>query len=447
MKCAIVHYRVGRTDGVSLEIAKRKRMLENAGYSVFLVGGDRSLGADLIIPELEFDSPEIRCIKENAFAYFKRSDLSSDELMAEIERISDAIKSQFMEFQKEEHIDCLFVHNIFSHGRHIAAASAFAHIAEELNIPVVATHHDFYWERPDYSKVTSHAVYDYLQTFVPARLLNIDHICINSQAAVMLEKRFGVKPHVLGDIFDFGQKPWDIYNFNSDLISRLDLREDDLVVLHATRLVRRKAVELAVQFVQRLSYYRDKLVGQRLYNDKLLTADSRIVLVLSGYAEDSSREYEVELQKFIAESGIEFRYADDLVEAERTFAPVKRYALSDFYAIADMVTYTSLQEGWGNQFIEAMFARRPIVLFEYPVFISDIKAEGYNYISLGNQIAGAYPNGLVYVDRDVIDKASGQTVSMLTSDSTAQLLKQNFNIGKENHSCEKFYSLIQTIFS
>lgn len=32
------------------------------------------------------------------------------------------------------------------------------------------------------------------------------------------------------------------------------------------------------------------------------------------------------------------------------------------------MTYPSLREGWGNQFIEAVFAKLPVVLLEYPVW-------------------------------------------------------------------------------
>jgi hypothetical protein len=36
----IFHYQVGRTDGVSLEIAKWKRVLEEMGHTVYLCAGD-----------------------------------------------------------------------------------------------------------------------------------------------------------------------------------------------------------------------------------------------------------------------------------------------------------------------------------------------------------------------------------------------------------------------
>jgi len=50
------------------------------------------------------------------------------------------------------------------------------------------------------------------------------------------------------------------------------------------------------------------------------------------------------------------------------------YLLSlDTYVFADIISYPSIFEGWGNQFIEAVFAKKPVIVFEYPVFKSDIK--------------------------------------------------------------------------
>ena len=43
---------------------------------------------------------------------------------------------------------------------------------------------------------------------------------------------------------------------------------------------------------------------------------------------------------------------------------------------SDFVTYPSLWEGWGNQLLEALRARLPLMLFEYPVYQADIKSKG-----------------------------------------------------------------------
>ena len=75
IKIAIVHYRVGRTDGVSLEIDKRKSILQMLGHQVKLISGPIQNGSDFIIDELEFDLPKIREIKENSFKYFAQNTL------------------------------------------------------------------------------------------------------------------------------------------------------------------------------------------------------------------------------------------------------------------------------------------------------------------------------------------------------------------------------------
>ena len=70
-KIAICHYRVGGTDGVSLEIEKRKEILERHGYTVKLIAGERSQGADFTIKELEWDNGIVPIIKENGFTSYE----------------------------------------------------------------------------------------------------------------------------------------------------------------------------------------------------------------------------------------------------------------------------------------------------------------------------------------------------------------------------------------
>ena len=109
----------------------------------------------------------------------------------------------------------------------------------------------------------------------------------------------------------------------------------------------------------------------------------------------------------------------------------------------DIVTFTSLWEGWGNQFIEGIFAMKPMVVYEYPVFKSDIKPEGYEVISLGNGGTSVKEDeyGLKSIPRKNIDKAVQQTIRWLKSKNTNKRLERNFRIGKKNHDyavLEKF---------
>ena len=60
------------------------------------------------------------------------------------------------------------------------------------------------------------------------------------------------------------------------------------------------------------------------------------------------------------------------------------------------------KEGWGNQLLEAIRAKLPIMLFEYPVYLADIKGKGLRVVSLGDQISGKDQHGLVTIAPEII---------------------------------------------
>jgi glycosyltransferase involved in cell wall biosynthesis len=436
MNIGIVHYRVGRTDGVSLEIEKRRKLLTSMGHSVRLISGSVSNGADMIIPELEFDTEKVIQIKENAFLNFNRRDMTANELMHNIDSLSSKIFEAFMRYTEKYHFDALLLHNIFSHGRHIAAAKAFADIAEKLQIPILATHHDFYWERKEYQLASYPEIDEYLAHYVPYAGKNIKQICINSLTAEELFARRKIKPDILPDTFDFSSSPWLKDAFNADLPEQADFTESDLIVLQATRIVQRKGIELAIHLVRQLQEKRSLLIDRKLYNGKVFRNSSRIILLLPGYTEKASVQYEKDLRRLAAELKIEVRFIAPLIGARRVPGSKKIYSLWDTYAFADLITFPSLSEGWGNQFIEAVFAKRPVAVFEYPVFKADIRPENYHYISLGDQTAGTDPVGLQEPLPEIIEQASVDTLETLLSPETNQLLAKNFETGRKYHDLQ-----------
>ncbi|UCE64485.1 MAG: glycosyltransferase, partial [Nitrospirota bacterium] len=60
----------------------------------------------------------------------------------------------------------------------------------------------------------------------------------------------------------------------------------------------------------------------------------------------------------------------------------KTYTLWDVYPHADLVTYPSTYEGFGNAFVEAVYFRRPIVVNEYAIFEADIKPKGFDVVAI-----------------------------------------------------------------
>ncbi len=435
-KALICHYRIGKTDGVSLEISKRKEVLSSLGWETLLLSGPISSAVDYIIPELEFDTYEVNRIKKNTF--YKLSDFNScDELLGEIERIGGIIERGVRKIVEKERPDVLMLHNIFSHGRHIAAAKAFFNIVKEFNIPTIATHHDFYWERPEYKRVTCDGIEEYLARYLPPKDSLIKHVVINKIARDALYRKRGIEAIVIPDTFDFSQDCWRVDEYNRDFLESIEVSKDDILILQATRIVERKGIGIAIDFVDLLNregYLKD-LVGKTLYNGKVVKSNSRVVLVLAGYAEKDSEGYLSKVRAKIAHKNVEARFISDRVGASRCIrGNTKCYSLWDCYVYADAISYPSILEGWGNQFIEAIFAKKPVVLYEYPVFKSDIRPFGYEYISLGDRAFFNEEVGLWEVPVEDLKRAADRFTDVLVDSRTRDLVEKNFEIAKVHHS-------------
>ena len=457
-KICICHYRIGKTDGVSLEIMKRKKVLEQMGYQVKLISGTKQIGADKIIRELEFDRPTIVKIKENAFSGFDLIDNekgyeNGDDLLTAIYKVARTIKKQFLKYHAEEKFDYLFLHNIFSHGRHIAAAKAFHDVITETNIKVIAFHHDFYENYEGRYAPRFKEIETYLKTYVPPCLKNIKHVTINSLSKKLLYKKIKRKSFIFPDTFEFKQKPWVKKGYNLDLLEGSGIKDNDLIILQATRIVRRKGIELTIDLITELNKRRNELIGKKLYlyNRKKLDKKSDIVLVFGQFVEQDSLEYRDLLVKKMNEQGVKYKFWGSQIEHERMKRKGKKiYSLWDAYVFADLISYPSTFEGFGNQFLEAVFAKKPIVLFEYPVFEKDIKEEhikeegikGYHYISLGSKFERDEQN-LAYIEKKTLENATEATIKTLLDPQTKQALNNNFQIAKKFHGEEALEKLLQ----
>ena len=81
--------------------------------------------------------------------------------------------------------------------------------------------------------------------------------------------------------------------------------------------------------------------------------------------------------------GVDLRLIPDRIAKERGVGPDgrKRYTLWDVYPHADLVSYPSIYEGYGNAFVEAIYFRKPILVNRYQIFEADIEPKGFKVIS------------------------------------------------------------------
>jgi len=90
------------------------------------------------------------------------------------------------------------------------------------------------------------------------------------------------------------------------------------------------------------------------------------------------------LKDRIADAGIDVRFIADRVGEARglTAEGRKVYTLADIYPHADLVTYPSHYEGFGNAFLEGGYFGKPIVVNTYAVYARDIDPLGFKTIEM-----------------------------------------------------------------
>jgi len=435
----IFHYQVGRTDGVSLEIEKWKRVLEEMGHTVHLCAGDLGAAEGALIEEMYHHRPDAERLNYNTFSEL-RDYVDDAAYRAELMDLVDVIERKIRAFVEKEGIDFLIPQNVWSVAANPAVSIALARVMRDLQLPALVHNHDFYWERTDALALTCATAIELAQKYLPPRDPLARHVVINSLAQRGLMERKGIESTVVPNVFDFDAPGWQPDEYNQDLRVRIGLRENDLFILQATRIVARKGIELAVDFVKALDDPRRRAILQErgLYDGRPFDDDSRVVLVLAGYAQDDLSGYTAQLKRKIQRADIDALFIEGIIGGQRqTRAGKKIYSLWDSYIYADFVTYPSLWEGWGNQFLEALRARLPILLFEYPVYRADIADKGFRTISLGSKIQGRDDLGLAQVAPQVIEAAADQAVELLTDARLYQeTVKHNFALGREHYSLE-----------
>jgi len=446
----IFHYQVGGTDGVSLEIDKWKLILEELGHTVHLIGGDLGTAQGHLVKEMFHHLPESKRLNQNTF--FRLSDFDPAGYQAELDRMTEIITERFREVIEENGINFILAENVWCVAANPAVAPALELIRQELGLPAVAHNHDFYWERREGFSLTCASAMELADKYLPPHNPAIKHSVINSLAQVELQERKGIPSVVVPNVFDFATPAWQKDEYNKDLRSEIGLAENDLILLQATRIVSRKGIELAIDFTKALNTpERRKILQEKgLYDGRAFSEENRIVLVLAGYARDDVMGgYKVLLTEKAERGNIELLYIEDRVDADRTTRDGQKiYSLWDTYTMADLVTYPSLWEGWGNQFLEAVKAKLPLMIFEYPVYKQDIKDKGFQVISLGDQIRDFNEDGLAMVEQEIIENAADQAVELLTeADLRKEVVEHNFSVGIKHYSMEVLKGHLESLFT
>lgn len=364
-KIGFISTRFAGTDGVSLEAAKWAHVLTEQGHECFWYSGrsDRDPAISFCTPEAHFGDPENVWISERIWGRQHRDKAVSER----IRTLANYLKSSLYRFVEKYEIDLLIPQNALTIPMHVPLGLAITEFLAETQLPAIAHHHDFYWERTRFS---ISAVRDHLDAAFPPSLSNIRHAVINSRAQSRLAFRKGVGSMLVPNVFEFEKPAPEIDEYSSDLRQQIGLSEDDILVLQPTRIVPRKGIEHTIKLVS-------------------LLKDPRYKIVISHDAGDEGYAYRTLLEEMARDEGVDLRCIADRVGEERHIDAVgkKRYTLWDIYPHADLVAFPSLYEGFGNALLEAFYFKKPVLINRYTIFIEDIEPKGFRTITMDGFVA------------------------------------------------------------
>nr|WP_320118637.1 glycosyltransferase family 4 protein [uncultured Marinifilum sp.] len=444
MRIALCHFRVGETDGVSLEMDKWKMALEQLGHEVIYIAGSAGNCSAELIPALHYQHPVNNKIVDNVYKQLKGYN-SEDQLEKEVYDLADLIEKDLIRIINEQKIDVIVPNNILSLGWGLSAGVAFHRAIIATGVKAICHHHDFHWERELYSSPKVNFVNGLLSKHFPPVYKNIKHVCINHIAKEELKARYDIDADVVPNVFDFENDLMKIDDYNQNLRSELGIEPADIVFMQATRVVERKAIELAIDLVKEVENQKVKLLGKQLHNGTEFTTENKIYLALAG--KNESAEYYEKLMDYAKQNGVNVIDISNRVSHEREVQKgSKIYSLWDAYTIADILTYPSVLEGWGNQFLEALVAKLPVVTYKYPVYLSDIEKFNFNVISLGSKHRNQ--DSLVKVDTDILGKAAEDCLKyLLEREYRKERVEENYKIAKQNLSIDSLKGMLKEIFT
>ena len=304
-------------------------------------------------------------------------------------------------FVRSNHLDLIIVENALTIPMNLPLGITLTGLIAELGLNTIAHHHDFFWERQRYQ---SNAILDLLDTAFPAKLPSIQHVTINSIAQNRLKDRRGIDSLVIPNVHDFATPPPPMDDYSRDFREALGLSADDLFILQPTRVIQRKGIELAIELVHRLD-----MPNKHLY--------------ITHRATDEGVEYWRWLKREAGVMKVDLKLIDHLIGTERAKSQGhKIYSLWDAYPHADLVTYPSIYEGFGNALLESIYFHRLTVVNRYPVYNADIGPLGFEFIELDG-----------FVDEQAVDKSKEL---LHAPDVVKEMTTKNYALAQEYFSLE-----------
>jgi mannosylglucosylglycerate synthase len=374
--------RFAGTDGVSLETAKWVAVLERLGHRCFYFAGECDRPADQahVVPEAFYRHPEIDKLNQQAYsgswtvtraaraAHPEMAHLHKDffsiyvrppAMTRRVNELKEHFKEELYKFARRFDLEILVIENAVTIPLNLPLGLAITEFIAETGYPTIAHHHDFHWER---QRFQVNCVSDYLATAFPPSLPSIRHVVINTVQAQQVASRYGVTARVIPNVMDFDSPPLASDSYAETIRAEFGIAPGEYFFLQPTRVIQRKGIEHAIELMRRL--------------------DLPAKLIISHASGDEGTDYEQRVREYAKLLDVTVRFESDQVQDLRGTTPDGRkiYTLGDVYPHADLITYPSSIEGFGNAFLEAVYYKRLILVNNYSIYEVDIKPKGFHTV-------------------------------------------------------------------
>ncbi len=405
-----VSTRLAGTDGVSLETRKWAAVLYALGYECFFFAGESEWPEErsYVVEEAHFEHPEIEKVNVDLFNDYHRS----PETSATVASLKALLKNHLRVFVRRFDLDLLIAENALAIPMNIPLGLALTELIAETQIPTVAHHHDFAWERSRF-KVT--AASDYQLGAFPPILRSVRHVVINSYGARQLALRTGATSTLIPNVMDFDRPPSAPDEYVTQVRPALGISPDAHFLLQPTRIVPRKRIEHAIELAWRLG--------------------EDCCLVISHASGDEGEGYAEYLKDYAEALGVRMILGADRISHHRgeTADGEMVFSLGDVYQQADLVTYPSTVEGFGNAFLETIYYRRPIAMSTYEIFRTDIQPKGFKVITFSD-----------FIESETVRDAQR---ALTDPASTAEMVEHNYELGRRYYSIHVLANSLQALMT
>ncbi len=421
MKIGIIIGRIGGVDGVALETEKWISVLEKMGHQIFILSGEFQNWTinplrDTLEPTLSFFTTSNQYDQQNSF--FNYTELPQ-ELVYHIDNYSNIIYDAILKWVDKIKPNLLISENASALPAHLSMGLGIKKAAEFLKIPIITHDHDFAWERGERYLSPFESLNMLVEEVFPLRLDFSYHAVINSPAQKTLKDLFNRDSIIVPNVMNFSKPYAQMTPKAMSLHKALGFQKDDILLFQITRIVKRKRIDTAIDLIARLD-------------------NPKIKLVITGSAaDDEGGVYVSQLIKQIRNLELEEQvfFAAPLIN---NLGNGENFSLEDAYANARACTYFSSYEGFGNAFVEAVLAKRPIFVNNYiPVYWPDIGSKGFKTVLIENN--------------ELTDKAVEEINKIIDDDKlNKEIAEYNFELGKKYFSYqtleEKFTEFFKLIF-